>query len=64
MSNSGPFGIALGSDGAVWFTEITGNKIGRLDTDGKIIEYDLPEKASFPSMIVAGPDGALWFTEN
>src|SRR6185312_1287641 len=30
---------------------------------GKITEYSIPTKASFPEGITAGPDGNLWFTE-
>jgi len=59
---SEPGGIALGSDGAVWFTETRGNKIGRLDGDGFMTEFPLPRENSRPNRIKAGPDGALWFT--
>jgi hypothetical protein len=30
--NSGPSGITAGPDGALWFSEETGNKIGRITT--------------------------------
>jgi virginiamycin B lyase len=57
-----PFGIAVGSDGALWFTENEGNKIGRITTSGVLTEYPLPSSGgSGPSSIAAGPDGALWF---
>jgi virginiamycin B lyase len=62
-SFSYPSGIALGPDGAVWFTEENGNKIGRITTNGTITEYPIPTSSSSPSKITAGPDGALWFTE-
>jgi hypothetical protein len=58
-----PDGIAAGPDGALWFTEEDGNKIGRITTDGLITEYPLPTAKSFPVGITAGPDGALWFTD-
>jgi hypothetical protein len=33
-SNSGPMGIVLSQDrNEVWFTEITGNKLGKLDIE-------------------------------
>ena len=57
-----PFGIAVGPDGALWFAELSGTKIGRITTAGVITEYPLPV-SSFPNGIAAGPDGALWFTE-
>jgi streptogramin lyase len=41
-ANSSPAGIALGPDGALWFTEQSGNKIGRITTDGTITEYPIP----------------------
>src|SRR5436309_10199056 len=56
-----PGGIALGSDGAVWFTELATNAIGKLQ--GLVFTtYPLPQ-AGEPIAIVAGPDGALWFAE-
>jgi virginiamycin B lyase len=58
-----PSGIAAGSDGALWFTEYAGRKIGRITTSGHITEYSIPSAAADPWNIAAGPDGALWFTE-
>src|SRR5262249_33733050 len=29
--HSGPYGITVGPDGGIWFAEVFGNKIGRLD---------------------------------
>lgn len=56
------FGIALGSDGALWYTEITA--IGRIDSGGGIKNYPVPEAFGGLNSITAGPDGALWFTQN
>jgi virginiamycin B lyase len=58
-----PWGITAGPDGALWFTELDGNKIGRLTTSGTFTEYSVPTPASRPYGITAAPDGALWFTE-
>ena len=58
----GPYGITLGPDDALWFTEIRGNAIGRITTAGVITEYPLPFPGSSPYAITTGPDGALWFT--
>lgn len=63
-SSSEPFGIAAGPDGSVWFTELTGNRIGRITYHGAITEFALPRSGSSPVDIVAGPDGNLWFTES
>jgi virginiamycin B lyase len=56
-------GITAGLDGALWFTELKGNRIGRITTTGRVTEYPLPKPNSYPSSITPGPDGALWFTE-
>lgn len=61
---SGSYGITEGPDGAIWFTELTGNKIGRLSASGDFKEDAFPFPGAFPSFIVAGSDGALWFTVN
>ena len=60
---SQPAGITVGPDGALWFTEENGHKIGRITVDGAITEYPTPTPFSAPNEITAGPDGALWFTE-
>ncbi len=58
-----PGGIAAGPDGALWFVESGGNKIGRISTAGVFSEYPVPTASSHPFTIAAGPDGALWFVE-
>lgn len=61
-----PGGIAAGSDGALWFTEIATATIGRITPAGKIAEYRiLPPAKDYPYtawFIAAGADGALWYT--
>jgi len=47
----------------LWFTEASGNNIGRITTAGAITEYPIPTTGAYPIGITAGPDGALWFTE-
>ena len=63
--NSGPVGITSGTDGALWFTEGYGNKIGRIDPGTHIVaEYPIPTPNSGAAMgITSGSDGAIWFTE-
>src|SRR5689334_4432710 len=58
-----PYGVALGSDGNVWFTATVGNSIGRTTPAGITTEFSLPNPASLPQGIAAGSDGALWFAE-
>jgi virginiamycin B lyase len=62
-ANSAPTGIAVGPDEALWFTESSGNKIGRITIAGAITEHPVPTANSGPNGITAGPDRALWFTE-
>jgi virginiamycin B lyase len=52
------------TDGALWFTELAGNKVGRISTAGAIAEFAIPTPDSGPWGITAGPDGAMWFTES
>lgn len=55
---SDPFDIITGPDGALWFTEYFGNRIGRITTLGQISEFPAPIR---PTGITSGPDGNLWF---
>ena len=61
--SSNPFGITAGRDGNLWFTEASGNQIGRITPTGVITEFPIPTAASFPDGIAPGPDGNLWFAE-
>jgi virginiamycin B lyase len=61
--SSSPWGITAGPDGNLWFTEHSGNKIGRITPAGVITEFPIPTRRSGPFGITAGPDGNLWFTE-
>jgi len=55
-----PTGIAAGPDGALWFTDIGNDTIGRMTTQGAFTFYHTGEELSIG--IASGPDGALWFT--
>lgn len=61
--NSEPFGITVGPDGNLWFSELGANKIGRLTPSGQLSEFRVPTSSGSPIAIAVGPDGALWFTE-
>ena len=52
--------IAAGPDGNLWFTEIYGNRIGRITTTGTITEFPLPHPESNPAGItsVLRPSGS------
>src|SRR5579875_3716270 len=62
-----PVAIAVGSDGAIWFTEAPDpgtSKIGRVTTTGAFTEYSTGLTAgSLPVGITPGPNGTLFFTE-
>jgi virginiamycin B lyase len=59
-----PWGVAVGADDKIWFTEVGSGKIGRLDpATGLVSEFELPTPNSQPQGIVRGADGALWGTE-
>jgi len=62
---SGPTTIALASDGSAWFTEGSGNRIGRINADGSgLKEFPLPNPNSSPRIIALGSDGNMWFSEH
>src|SRR5262249_27314557 len=58
-----PGSVTLGPDGAFWFPEFYGNKIGRVTTNGNFLEFPLTNANAGPSAMALGPDGNLWFTE-
>jgi virginiamycin B lyase len=61
--NSQPYDLVY-TNGAVWFTERTGNKLGRLDVNtGAMTEFPIPTPNSEPTGIAVAPDGKLWFCE-
>ena len=55
-----PAFITAGPDGALWFTEVGGSKIGRVTIAGAVTELPVAQSGAFWA-IVTGPDGALWF---
>lgn len=64
-----PYGLAILPDCTIFFTEntrltvnSTAAAIGRLQPDGQIDEFPLPDGSS-PGAITVGPDGNLWFGE-
>ncbi|WP_345763564.1 Vgb family protein [Diaminobutyricibacter sp. McL0608] len=59
---SGPVGIAVAEDGAVWFAEVLGGALGRISRNGVLSEIALPDPDSKPHAITASPTGGCWFT--
>ena len=64
--NSTPNEIIKGPDGNVWFTELSGNRLGSIDALGHITESALlsGNSNSAPNGLNIGPDNAVWFTED
>jgi len=61
---SWPVGITVGSDGALWFAELSSNQIGRITVDGTITHYSLLNDQTDPYAIAAGPNGSLWYKKS
>jgi virginiamycin B lyase len=61
--NSAPRIIALGADGNMWFSEHSGNRMGRITPEGVITSFAIPTPASQPRAIALGADGNIWFGE-
>jgi virginiamycin B lyase len=47
----------------VWFTELTTGKLGRIDSEGHVIEFSLRSRSAQPYALALGPTGNMWFTE-
>jgi streptogramin lyase len=62
-SGANSFGLTAGPDGNVWFTDSTGNKVGRITPAGAVTEFPILTAGGNPFGITTGPDGNLWFTE-
>lgn len=68
-ANSQPWGIAAGSDGALWFTEKSADKIARIPTTAtaskpNITEFPVPTASAAPFGIASDSNGYMWFTES
>ncbi|HEY2536534.1 MAG TPA: hypothetical protein VGI24_06075 [Solirubrobacteraceae bacterium] len=58
-----PEDIAAGVEGNLWFTEIKGDKIGKINSVGTMKTYSVPSGHG-PRAIARGAEGDMWFTEN
>src|SRR5437660_10887668 len=63
-ADSQPYHITPGADGNVWFTELKGNKIGRIAPGGAIQEFRMPAGGSQPHGITLASDGNIWVAES
>jgi virginiamycin B lyase len=59
-----PYGMVSADDGGLWFCELTGKKLGRVDpAGGAITEYTPPDGDVEPRRLVA-VKGAIYFTDS
>lgn len=56
---AGPYALTTGPDGALWFTLVHGDRIGRLVPGREPTSHRLAPDSG-PTVITPGPDGALW----
>jgi streptogramin lyase len=57
-----PVHIAVGADGALWFTEYASNSLDRITTDGVVSSFSTPS-TMFLLSLTSGPGAMLWLTE-
>jgi virginiamycin B lyase len=50
-------------DGALWFSQAGGGRIGRIAPDGRFSEFPIPSPDSQPRAIAIHPNGTIWFVE-
>jgi virginiamycin B lyase len=60
--SAGLTALAIAPDGAVWFTELRGQRLGRL-RDGVITEFPLPQRAARPFGVAVDGAGNVWYTD-
>jgi virginiamycin B lyase len=60
-----PHDPAVSPDGALWYTGMQSNTLGRVDPKtGQVKEYRIPTPDSGPHGLVADAAGNIWFTAN
>jgi virginiamycin B lyase len=63
-SNSRPYDMTVGEDGALWFAQAGASQVGRITMDGTITQIPIPTTNGGSYWITSGPDGNIWFTEH
>jgi virginiamycin B lyase len=62
--HSDPYGLVIDREGDVWFTELNGHKVGKIDREtGELTEFDPPTAQAGPRRIQMDSQGKLWLTE-
>jgi virginiamycin B lyase len=62
-ADSGPYGVAVSSDGIVWATLQAASKLIRIEPSGAMATIDLSRPAVVPTDVAVGPDGSVWFLQ-
>jgi virginiamycin B lyase len=60
-AESFPYDLTLDKQGNVWFTELYGNNIGEIDTQGKLAQFPVPDSGE-PVGITVDSSSRIWFT--
>jgi virginiamycin B lyase len=58
---SGPVGIAVAENGAVWVAEILADAVARISRRGELTEFPL-EHGAKPNAVAPDPDAGVWVT--
>src|SRR6202035_5805954 len=59
-SNAAPFGVVVGPDKRIWFTEWNGSSLGAMTSNGKFTEYPLGFGPTQANDLKVGADKNLW----
>jgi virginiamycin B lyase len=62
-ADSGPYGVAVTSDGIVWATLQAGSKLIRIEPSGAMATIDLSRPGVVPTDVAVGTDGSVWFLQ-
>jgi virginiamycin B lyase len=57
-------GLAVAANGDAWFTDITGQSIGRIAPDGSREIVPVPGPLAQLGRLAVAPDGAVWFADS
>ncbi len=63
LADPNPEGLAVGSDGKLYYGGTHTNIIGSVTTAGVETDYTIPTAGANPADLTTGPDGNIWFAE-
>lgn len=58
-----PYELRAARDGTIWMSELQGNRLVRIATDGSVKTWDMPTTASGPRRLDVDPNGIVWIPE-